>query len=150
MNARIQGLFNQAAAGMLRQGRRAVDDITGSCVYRAANGDRCGIGQMIPDELYTPEFEHKSVRWICDPSEFHGDAVEKSAALCVFLRGSEKPSHYDEEARFFREMQDIHDNWEARDWPRKLEELASVFNLDGSIVAQTLATLPSPYGWPEG
>lgn len=33
----------------------------GACAYRGLNGRTCAVGVLIPDELYSPEFEDKRV-----------------------------------------------------------------------------------------
>jgi hypothetical protein len=49
----------QGAAGIIVQGRPATDGFT--CVYRAVDGSKCAIGQLIPEDKYDPNFEGASV-----------------------------------------------------------------------------------------
>lgn len=40
-----------------------------TCLYRAPNGRKCGIGQHIPDELYSRGFEGDSIGTLLDRDE---------------------------------------------------------------------------------
>jgi hypothetical protein len=53
-----QAAFDKVADGLLRQGRRSM--LKGSkttCAYRGPDGERCGIGHIIPDHEYDPKME---------------------------------------------------------------------------------------------
>ena len=55
-----QELYNKARDGIKEQGCLAfqsLEDGGGTCMYRAANGSRCALGQLIPDELYHKAME---------------------------------------------------------------------------------------------
>lgn len=56
----LQEVVNKAVRGLAAQNwRRAA--YAGKCVYRAANGARCAIGHVIPDEMYSKTLEDKSI-----------------------------------------------------------------------------------------
>ena len=55
-----QTALNEAAAGLMKQGRRSMN-AAGDCLYRGPNGLRCGIGLILPDELYDDGLEGKPV-----------------------------------------------------------------------------------------
>lgn len=55
-----QDVFNQVYLGLAQQQEVAVNNI-GSCRYRSATGDKCAIGQLIPDALYSPALEGCSI-----------------------------------------------------------------------------------------
>lgn len=50
-----QSLFEKAALGLLAQNRRCVSN--GLCLYRDDNGNKCAIGHLIPDNLYSEDME---------------------------------------------------------------------------------------------
>ena len=59
----LQEVYDTAVAGLSSQefkpsygGRNGT-----SCAYRGGNGRKCAIGWCIPDELYSPEMEGKTV-----------------------------------------------------------------------------------------
>lgn len=52
-------IFVKSVVGVIVQGGGSFDDI--GCRYRGPNGRKCAAGQLIPDELYKPEMERKSV-----------------------------------------------------------------------------------------
>lgn len=51
-----QEIFNKAINGLMAQGAPSVD-AEGHCLYRGPNGLKCGAGQLIDDEFYSPKFE---------------------------------------------------------------------------------------------
>ena len=70
----LQELFDAAVAGLASQGfersmapGKANEDYPEEipedvCMYRGAEGCRCAIGWLIPDESYDPSFEGQAVR----------------------------------------------------------------------------------------
>lgn len=56
-----QQVFDTVVNHLRTQGRRALDDADGTCMYRAPNGDKCAAGILIPDELYHPSMEGASL-----------------------------------------------------------------------------------------
>jgi len=57
-----QEVFDVAVEGVILQGGPSVSGR--SCVYRARNGRECAAGQLIPDNLYGPEWEGCKIRLI--------------------------------------------------------------------------------------
>ena len=51
-----QEIFDKIYLHLIEQGRKSIDS-DGQCMYRSPDGDKCAIGCLIPDELYTPELE---------------------------------------------------------------------------------------------
>lgn len=41
-------------------------DENGLCLYRGPNGTKCGVGILIPDDIYLPNIEGEGVRFICE------------------------------------------------------------------------------------
>ena len=107
-----QKIFDQVVAHARKQGHKARDSESGSCLYRAPNGDKCFLGCLFPDELYNPAMENLRI------SNKEMEAVSK------FL---EVESQDDE--MFLRELQVIHDNRDARDWEEYLRRFAVRFEL---------------------
>lgn len=60
MNMNNQAIFNQVYAHLLKQG--AASKNHGDCVYRGDDGTSCAVGCLIPDDVYTPELERKSIK----------------------------------------------------------------------------------------
>lgn len=54
-----QEIFDKVYSALINQGEPSVNG--GVCAYRGANGTKCAIGHMIPDDLYDPEFEGKTI-----------------------------------------------------------------------------------------
>lgn len=55
-----QEVFDTMLAHLRKQGRVAVIDGVG-CAYRTPEGLKCAVGALIPDNLYNPNIENKSV-----------------------------------------------------------------------------------------
>jgi hypothetical protein len=53
----LQELYDAAYKGLASQNFERSVDQTGQCSYRTNNGKKCAIGWLIPDELYSPDFE---------------------------------------------------------------------------------------------
>lgn len=64
----LQQVFDNALRGVRAQGALSRDEYR-SCRYRMEEGGkqlRCGIGYSIPDELYNPDFEGKTMLTLFD------------------------------------------------------------------------------------
>lgn len=55
-----QEIFDKVLNHLRTQGKAAVDD-EGTCAYRGEGGTSCAVGCLIPDALYSSEFENKAV-----------------------------------------------------------------------------------------
>jgi hypothetical protein len=83
-----QALFDAVATHLLAQGKQAIDEMTNICKYRAPDGSKCGIGGLIPDELYNPEMEGHMV-WggsdmgdrICETAGIPPELIDFSVVL---------------------------------------------------------------------
>ncbi len=72
------------------------DPTVSMCLYRGANGNKCAIGHLIPDHLYTPDLENIA---ILDTSGVMGAVLNKLFSGC------------DEEfVKFLDQLQTAHDD----------------------------------------
>lgn len=113
-----QRVFDVVASHLLAQGHRAKDPSPpGSCLYRAPNGDRCAIGVLIPDALYTPSLE--------------GNSIEKQ-----IVREAISP-HYGaihaEDMSFLTTLQSIHDSINSCGWRVVLMDFAQRWHLSAAV-----------------
>lgn len=63
-----QQTFDKVAAH-LRQQQAVSEDPNGDCLYRGPNGLKCAIGALIPDNMYSADFEGQSadkIAWVLD------------------------------------------------------------------------------------
>lgn len=60
-----QETFDRVVAHLRQQGQQATDR-SGVCMLRAANGMKCAIGCLIPDEVYEPAFEATLIHEGCE------------------------------------------------------------------------------------
>ncbi len=97
-----QETFNIVKEHLLKQGEQAT--INGQCRLRGANGTKCAIGALIPDEKY-----HSKMEWMLT-------GLEQFELLPL-----EKP--------FYIELQQLHDFEPVSKWPEKLKLFAVKRNL---------------------
>lgn len=115
-----QELFNQVAKHLLIQNKQSFFKNTGIGAYRGDQDLKCGLGIIIPDEEYSEELEFRS------PSEWHWSIQQKFGLGEV------------EVLKLADELQGIHDNYEPKEWPTALLELAESKMLDSSVITKTL------------
>lgn len=114
-----QEIFETVARHLFRQGVQAIGELPEAdqilykgiegCAYRGKNGTKCAAGCLIPDELYKPEFENKTVSGL------------------VKLDAAELPEFFTTELQLIACLQTVHDddgNWKSSDTMRA--ELADV------------------------
>jgi hypothetical protein len=107
-----QQIFDTVKNHLLAQRERSYGCAGGSigCKYRL--GDmKCAVGVLIPDELYRPEMEGRSV---------------SSLISFVGLNPSQYqlPEWFKEHRRLLEKLQVIHDTDEPYQWEQELRELA--------------------------
>lgn len=111
-----QQIFNRVAKHLLAQGRRAMSN--GACVYRGPGGTKCAVGCIIPDELYSPEFEGNNVEGIFK-------AQPKLWNLLAHRGGMTLLAHLQE---------DVHDECPPRMWPSALRSVAVKHGLNTKVL----------------
>jgi hypothetical protein len=112
-------LFKISADHLLKQNERSAD--VGStdktvCFYRGRNGLKCAIGVLVNDENYSPELEGYGIAFggIIDP-------------ICA-THGIDNREDID--LRMLFSLQNIHDNYEPREWRELLLAAAARFYYD--------------------
>lgn len=105
-----QQIFTKVKNHLLSQNAKAMGKYA-TCMYRTAEGLKCAVGCLIPDDVYTSRIEHKTVENLCD------GAVKEF----TFLKDFDK--------NFLRRLQVIHDNAEVKDWEKELKAFATLENL---------------------
>lgn len=100
-------IFKRVREHLLTQNERAEDDY--GCRYRMPDGKRCAIGCLIPDSLYSTEYEHEGI----DSLPF---------VLLEYLGGL-----YNED--FLQDLQNVHDGYTPESWPIELDRVAHEYGL---------------------
>lgn len=116
-----QEAFNIAARHLLKQGRRSVIEPQLSCAYRGADGLKCAVGALIPDELYEPRFEGIGVgtlKWK-EPT-----FREHFAGVSVWV---------------LNELQHVHDLKPPETWRTELQRVGQKYQLDTSVLDEVPA-----------
>ena len=104
-----QEIFTKVKNHLLTQNCKATEQKV--CRYRTANGLKCAIGCLIPDDVYTRNIEHKTVDLLCS-------GVVKDFD---YLKQFDKS--------FLRRLQVIHDNVDVDKWENELKAFARLENL---------------------
>ena len=101
-------LFKTVAEHLLnQQAKSAIGDL---CMYRVPNGNKCAVGCLISDKVYTEDLEGLAA-----------DSGRMAEALNTSLNDSLTESDID----LLVELQLIHDNDLVEDWEVRLDALAN-------------------------
>lgn len=119
---KIRAYFSRDGADLAYE---AYDDGARKCLYRTADGRKCAVGCLIPDELYRPRFEGNAVDGIVNTED---------AALRELLNG--KSVEGARKLTFLVEAQEAHDgSMSVREFIERLDELAAEHNLNVAATA---------------
>jgi hypothetical protein len=124
-----QKFLNDAVEGLMKQGSKAMAE-DGRCRYRDARGNKCAIGQIIPDELY--------LEYLDDGPDSESVAVElfftDELGADIHAVGSHIEKTYGDvdtdDVRFMTDVQAIHDSVPVEHWPERFASLARVRGLE--------------------
>lgn len=117
-----QEIFDKVATHLLMQGKKSMND-RGECVYRNAAGRKCAVGCLIPEELYSNEFEGAS------PSGTGAKTTRLWEAL------SAAGLDYTQHAGFLWELQCIHDEQGVDEWRNGLLRVALHRDLSTTVLS---------------
>lgn len=117
-----QEIFDSVARHLLTQRSKSVL-IGGGCAYRGVAGQKCAIGALIPDKVYTPEIEGMGVGEALNrfPECFPGIDQEDSKPLSLLMR-----------------LQRLHDNELPSSWRAALRATAEFFSLSPAVLKEFL------------
>lgn len=125
-----QEIYNKVRDHLLAQGKRA--GTATRCLYRHGNL-KCAIGSLIPDEAYDPAIEGDGVSAFCSENNaqfvsLRGENPIERAAREKVWEALGRPT-YSEDAWFLHDLQDVHDNFEPSEWPKRLQTFAARYEL---------------------
>lgn len=115
-----QEIFDKVATHLLTQNAKSMN--ASGCAYRGAEGRKCAIGCLIPDEDYTPRLEGKTVMTATSKINV-ATAVNKSIRAKTLIT-----------LKFLQRLQAVHDLWPVEEWRNKLAEVAKDFELDAGVL----------------
>ncbi len=119
-----QDLFNTVYRHLLTQGQKAFITLTHgseSCKYRTADGRKCAIGCLIPDNRYSPTLEGKRA---------YAEIVREAAGI----------TH--DQLDLASALQDVHDYHEPVEWKEQLAQVARRYNLLMPVIQEPIRTVP--------
>ncbi len=95
-----------------RKGVNSFGDEATFCCYRNPDGNKCFVGELIPDELYKPSMERKSILMVM------GDFPEI------------KTLFKDVNQDLLQDLQSVHDSDVISDWKEKLRWFGLHYKLE--------------------
>jgi hypothetical protein len=118
----LQQIFDTSTAALLAQGKPALEN--GRCRYRTADGCKCAVGHLIPDDRYDPAMDF-------DAGLHVGNSMIRDAVGI----------DYDERLRLLAQLQATHDgpagvpnlNWLTA-WKDNVRAVAVRFNLNTDVL----------------
>lgn len=105
-NMTYQEMFNVAYKGLKSQNfyQSVVGGLNSDCQYRGANGMRCALGWLIPDEKYEVVFENKTPSWnLSQATNPKGYKINQRLCAAAGLNNKDK-------IIFAQELQYCHDD----------------------------------------
>jgi len=112
-----QTAFNIASVALLTQNAFSMTDDGNICAYRDADGNKCAIGHLIPDELYEEVTEGLDVI----------EMLRKSQHIALLLAECED--------QFLTDLQNVHDEaTHPETFSTELLRLAAEWHLDASCI----------------
>lgn len=111
--ATAQQVFDQVATHLLTQNKKSTRRNNISyCMYRGADGLKCAAGCLISDAEYTPEMEWKG--W--------GNLIGSGIVPTT------------QHQQLVYRLQELHDDYTAKQWKKELIEVAERFKLNADVV----------------
>jgi len=89
-----------------------------TCAYRGANGFKCAIGCLIPDEEYKPEMERGSLEMLL---------MDTANCPRLFAKNSATEKMFNQHYYLLSSLQDIHDRIDISKWEKHFEMCAKRF-----------------------
>jgi hypothetical protein len=126
-----QEIFNKVYAHLLKQGVKSEMLLCAEnpvvkvmqCAYRGENGTMCAAGCLIPDELYRPSMESRTVVAEEVAVALHNAGVVQE--LGVYQCGQ----YRSDDLVFIHSLQTVHDDHEPEDWKARLAYVAGQHGL---------------------
>ena len=114
-----QEIFDKVASHLLTQGKQSTD-LDGNCLYRRADGLKCAIGCLIPDELYDVEMEGADIAMLAERIPGTLKAIGLSPV----------------DFNYAGSLQLIHDSYSPEHWVAQLYRMARDFGLKDSVLKE--------------
>lgn len=125
-----QEILETVGKHLLTQNRKCMsENIDGLCMYRGPHGCKCGIGILIPDNLYA---RYAKVMLL------EGRRVDTMPELFLdAILPTDMPRNVGED--FLMELQEVHDMRNPDEWQEELTYVGGRFNLDIKFLAEVQA-----------
>ena len=106
-------LITTCRDALLKQGKRSTDGHI--CLYKDNEGNKCAVGHLIPDSLYTPEVEVGNIYDVISESYKRGSPLKKLKYLFPHKH-------------LLGLLQDTHDYIDPQKWGEAFEDNFSQYN----------------------
>jgi len=131
----MQEIFDTVVFHLLAQQAKA-EDADGSCLYRGADGKKCAIGCLIPDDRYNDAMEGKGLTMVSILQALKANDIlavsdyELVDGIGTYEDQSVPHTSLTAEGRLLQNLQWIHDQEEPETWRACFRTLASALELD--------------------
>ena len=138
----LQKIFDKAAVGMLRQGRKSQNGEPLECRYRGADNCKCAVGFLIDDEYYDPYMEGPKIvvmkRKNDSSMEIDPEYGRKRRSAWKALQKSGVDTSQEDVLELLGCLQRIHDICYISEWPRSLLNLAQRYSLSTKSIQRVI------------
>ncbi len=105
-----QEVFDIVVRHLRKQNAASVVSEPGSaCAYRGTEGRKCAVGILIPDEIYHPYMEEKSIEYVMAANP---ETKKWECDMCLLS-----------------ELMTIHDSYPVNRWEQEFRSVANAYNL---------------------
>lgn len=117
---KMQALFDRMVNALTLQNAVSVSNNgrTSNCMYRGDNGNKCAVGHLIPDHMYSRDM---------DTGMSVSTLLSNFPELQDYLLADDLP--YEGSVNFLADMQCTHDQAPVYMWPQRFQDIADRFGL---------------------
>lgn len=143
----MQQVFDRVATHLLTQNAQSKGpytdysdgywtEVDNACAYRGANGMKCAVGCLIPDDEYDERFEGAAVTAVRPQPMLSPNAygVHKGKLLAKALRAGGVNTTNERLLELLSELQQVHDTSSPKHWREELLKVAKTYGLGDSAV----------------
>ena len=96
---------------LIKQGGPSANE-AGMCLYRSPEGRKCGVGVLIPDELYTPDFDDEDLDFAGTISNIFAYGVSEYSENEVVTECTRLLDYLGKDnLDLLSDVQELHDSW---------------------------------------
>lgn len=136
MRKTYQEYFDIVATHLLTQKKKSLVEGDSNCAYRGANGLKCAIGALIPDNSYSESMEKKDIRTlVLYGVERLNNFLSVGHKECgLKILNLFKIQKVGKNVAFLAQLQQVHDSYYPEAWKRELATIAMSYKLKTDVL----------------